>query len=109
MLSINPFILFVNSSLTPTFSLRKEKVGPKETSSFFAKRKGRSKRNVHLFCEKKRVEPKETNCGAAVFIWVEKFLCRGALPFWQYGRPADISIKNLIEKYFSLDKIVLTC
>ena len=45
MLSINPFILFVNSSLTPTFSLRKEKVGPKET-----------------------------NCGAAVFIWVEKFL-----------------------------------
>ena len=75
MLSINPFILFVNSSLTPTFSLRKEKVGPKETSTFFAKRKewNQKKRPPFLY-EKKRVEPKETNCGAAVFIWVEKFL-----------------------------------
>ena len=71
MLSINLFILFVNSSLTPTFSLRKEKVGPKET-----------------------------NCGAAVFIWVEKFLRRGALSFWQYGHPADISIKKFNRKIF---------
>jgi hypothetical protein len=80
MLSINPFILFVNSSLTPTFSLRKEKVGPKET-----------------------------NCGAAVFIWVEKFLRRGDCHFGSMVVRQIYQLKNLIEKYFSLDKMILTC